>query len=93
MILNILCFLLGVHLSMMLVASCYRLIDLWYRITDFIFSILARIAALLALNAIFILWLQGTNQVALIGGQLFFLLFHVTVFWAGRILIIFLTRH
>ena len=93
MILEILCFLLGIHLSMMLVASCYRLVDLWYRITDFIFTILIRIIVIAALNAIFILWLQGANQIAFITGQLFFLAFHIVIFWVGRILVIFLTRN
>ena len=93
MILEILCFLLGIHLSMMLVASCYRLVDLWYRISDFIFTILIRIITVAALNAIFIVWLQGANQIAFISGQIFFLTFHILIFWVGRVLVIFLTRN
>ena len=92
MMLEVLCFLLGVHLSMMLIASCYGLIDLWYRIADFIFPILVRMLVVAGLNTIFILWLQGTNQIAFISGQLFFLVFHIVIFWIGRILVIFLTR-
>jgi len=93
MILEVLCFLLGIHLSMMLIASCYRLVDLWYRITDFVITILIRLGVVTALNTIFILWLQGANQIAFISGQLFFLAFHIVIFWIGRILVIFLTRN
>lgn len=92
MILEVLCFLLGVHLSMMLIAACYRLVDLWYRITDFIFGILTRIAVVAALNAIFILVLPDDYQSAFINGQIFFLTFHIVIFWIGRVFVIFLTR-
>ena len=92
MIPELLCFLLGVHLSVMLVASCYRMIDLWYRIGDFIFRILARIVVITALNAIFILSFQGDFKIALISGQLFFFAFHIGFFWFGRVLVTLLTR-
>ena len=92
MALNILCFLLGIHLSMTLVASCYRIIDLWYRIQDFFVQILLRLCLVLAANLIFILWLEDSRQAAFILGQMFFVTFHIAIYWIGRILVYFLTR-
>ena len=34
MMLELICFLLGIHLAMLLIAASYRIIDLWYRISD-----------------------------------------------------------
>ncbi len=93
MILNFLCFLLGIHLSMTLVASCYRIIDLWYRIRDFVGQILLRITLVTALNVFFILWLEDSRQTAFISGQLFFLAFHVIIYWVGRAMVYFLSRN
>ncbi len=84
MILDILCFLLGIHLSMMLVASLYRIIDLWYRISEFYGRVLGRILLVLLLNAIFVFGLDGSKQNALIMGQIFFLAFHIFIFLVGR---------
>ena len=93
MILEILSFLLGIHLSMTLIASFYRIIDLWYRISDFLIQILIRITMLAALNLFFILWLEDSRQTAFIYGQLFFMVFHITIYWIGRIMVYFLTRN
>lgn len=93
MILEVICFLLGIHLSMMMVASCYRLIDLWYRLREFIVGILARIIVVAALNAIFMIAFQDAVQIAFISGQLFFLVFHVVIFWIGRLLVMVVTRN
>lgn len=93
MILNILCFLLGIHLSMTLIASCYRIIDLWYRIDEFLGQISQRLALVVILNAIVILWLEDSRQIAFISGQLLFLVFHVFIYWVGRIMVYFLSRN
>ena len=93
MILDILSFLLGIHLSMTLIASFYRIIDLWYRIRDFLIQILIRITLLAALNVILILWLEDSRQAAFIYGQLFFMVFHITIYWVGRIMVRFLSRN
>ncbi len=87
MILDILCFLLGVHLSMMLVAALYRIIDLWYRISEFYSHVLRHLLLVLLLNAVFLFGLDGSKQNALIAGQLFFLAFHLVVFILGRVLL------
>ena len=92
MILDILSFLLGIHLSMTLIASFYRIIDLWYRISDFLNQVLLRITLVAALNIIFILWLEDSRQVAFIYGQLFFMVFHIAIYWIGRIMVYLLTR-
>lgn len=93
MILDILSFLFGIHLSMTLIASFYRIIDLWYRISDFLNQILIRITLVAALNIFFILWLDDSRQVAFIYGQLFFMVFHIAIYWVGRIMVYFLTRN
>ena len=93
MILDLLSFLLGIHLSMTLIASFYRIIDLWYRISDFLIQILIRITLVAVLNLVFILWLEDSRQTAFIYGQLFFMVFHIVIYWIGRVMVRFLTRN
>jgi hypothetical protein len=92
MILDSLSFLLGIHLCMTLIASFYRIIDLWYRISDFLIQILIRITLVAVLNLIIFLMLEDSRQTAFIYGQLFFMVFHIAIYWIGRIMVYFLAR-
>lgn len=84
MISEILIFLLGLHLTMQLIASLYRIIDLWYRIGDFLLTI-ARSVTFYTLSIVFIWWyLEGSNESAFLWGCAFFLSFHVSIFWIGQ---------
>ncbi len=92
MIVDALCFLLGIYLAMRLVSAVYRFIDLWYRIRQFLPGILLELVLTLAVNLIIMLWLEDNPRSALIYGELFFAGFHVLAFWAGRIAVRFISR-
>ena len=86
MITDIFMFLLGVHLTMQLVASLYRILDLWYRIGDFLLPI-ARSVIFYTLIMVLIWWyLEGSREIAFFWGCLFFLGFHVSIFWIGQVM-------
>ena len=92
--LEILFVLVGIHFCIMILAACYRIIDLWYRIGDFIGGILGRILVLGAIDAAIIFFLPENLQVAFIGGQLGYLAFHILVFWLTRFTIMLIeARH
>ena len=79
-------FLLGVHLTMQLIAGLYRIIDLWYRIGDFLIPITRSILFYTLLMG-FILWyLEGSSETAFLWGGLFFLGFHLTIFWICQVI-------
>lgn len=77
-------FLAGVHLTMQLIASLYRILDLWYRIGDFLLQIVRPIL-FYTLAMVLIYWfLDGSNENAFVWGCLFFLGFHVSIFWTAQ---------
>lgn len=77
-------FIAGVHLTMQLIASLYRILDLWYRIEDFLLPV-TRSILFYALTMALIWWfLEGSNRSAFVWGCLFFISFHVSVFWLAR---------
>ncbi|MBT5684860.1 MAG: hypothetical protein HN738_00075 [Gammaproteobacteria bacterium] len=87
MILSVFMFFIGIHFMIMLLAACYRSIDLWYRIGDFWQGILARIAGLTLLNGILLSTLSGNALNGFAWGQLCYLVFHIVIFWAAQIAI------
>ncbi len=92
MILEIIFFILGVHLTMVLVAACYRIIDLWYRLSDFVVGIVIRILIVAGVIGLCLWGLEADSRNAFVAGQLFFLTFHITIYWLGRVLLFFLTH-
>ena len=87
---DILLFLLGIHMCILLLAASYRIVDLWYRIGDFLAGILTRIFLLAALDVGLALLLPDNLQTAFIAGQISFLVFHIVIFWLGRFAILLL---
>ncbi len=87
MIAETLLFLLGIHFSIMLLAACYRIIDLWYRIGDYIVGISARIVALAMIDTAIYLVLKEDWQMAFIAGQIAYLVFHIVLFLINRFVI------
>ncbi len=89
LVLTIIGFLGGVHLAMMLIAACYRVIDLWYRISDFWLSISMRILLLAVINLVpHLLAADLISDDLLTGfmwGQVFFACFHVGIYWLARL--------
>ena len=86
MIADIFIFLLGVHLTMQLVASLYRILDLWYRIGDFLFPIARSVIFYTLIMALIWWYLEGSKESTFLWGCLFFLGFHVSVFWIGQVM-------
>lgn len=84
---EVLLFILGVHLAMQLIVRLYRIIDLWYRIRDFALGILVSIAGYGILIALLIWALEGKAETALMAGGIFFAIFHLAVFWIGKLLL------
>ena len=94
--LEVLGFLLGVHLTICLLASCYRIIDLWYCLKQHLTDIATRIV--LNLGSIFFVYylayylgggsMSGYSMPFFSGfiyGQVFFIIFHVAIFWLARL--------
>jgi hypothetical protein len=84
MIIEILIFMLGLHLMMLLLARLYRIIDLWYRIKDFWLGVVGQISAVILLDVIAYLLLTEHLAGVFLAGQLFYLVFHISIFWIGR---------
>ena len=85
-------FLVGVQLTMMLFAALYRILDLWYCFRHFWIGIITRI--LLVGGMIFLFYfLTGSRfQSGLLAGQIFFVIFHITIFWLGRLQIAYMRQ-
>lgn len=94
LLLEIILLLVGIHFCIMLLAACYRIVDLWYRIGDFLAGIIARIVILAVLDAGIYLVLPENLQLAFIGGQVGYLVFHILIFWLTRCTILLIeSRH
>ncbi|MBD3649375.1 MAG: hypothetical protein HUJ31_18420 [Pseudomonadales bacterium] len=81
-------FLLGIHLMMAIIAGAYRIIDLWYRISDFTVSIAVRLLIPLVLTGILLTWLEGSDFRAFAAGLIGFAGFHIAIFWIVRLVLI-----
>ena len=80
-------FLLGLQLMIVLLGSAYRYIDLWYRIKDYWLTITIRFVIALAITYVIFLLLPAPFNEAFISGLGFYLLFHIAIFWIGRLAI------
>lgn len=83
-------FIVGVQLTINLFASCYRVIDLWYCISNQGLSILIKIGFNLIVILACYLFANGEFVAGMITGQIFFTLYHLCIFWFGQLLIILL---
>ena len=85
-------FCIGVHLTMTLLGSLYRIIDLGYRLREFWLQVTARI--FLNAGIIFLVYFlaSGNFELGIWVGQCFFLIFHISIFWVGRIALFLLHR-
>ncbi len=86
MITDIFIFLLALHLTMQLVASLYRIVDLWYRIGDFLLPIARSVISYALIMALIWWYLEGSRESAFLWGCIFFLVFHVSIFWIGQVM-------
>jgi hypothetical protein len=84
MIIDLLLFLLGVHLCTRLIAACYGIVDHWYCIRQYwhrsLGSILLWSVIILAFGYI----ATPTHQTAYIAGLAFFAIFHIVIYWVGQ---------
>ncbi len=83
--LEVLLFLAGMQIMIMLLAAGYRYIDLWYRIGEYWPGITARFLVLVAVDAAIFYLLENTYLNAFFWGQISYLIFHVGIFWLLRI--------
>ena len=85
-------FLIGVNLTVMLLGSLYRIIDLGYRLGEFWLPVTARI--FLNTSMVFLVYFLtgGDFETGFWIGQIFFVTFHIAIFWVGR-LTLFLLHH
>jgi len=83
--LEVFAFLAGIHVMMMLIASIYGFVDLWYRIGDFWLQVTARVVFVVAINLLLTWILDGEIRLAFLWGQGFYLVFHIVVFWFARL--------
>ncbi len=82
---ELLLFLAGMQIMIMMLAAGYRYIDLWYRISEFWPGITARFTTLIVLDIVVLYFLDSTYLNAFIGGQASYLIFHIAIFWILRI--------
>ncbi|HIG39159.1 MAG: hypothetical protein ABGY96_14785 [bacterium] len=85
-------FIVGIQLTMMLLAALYGILDLWYRIQDFWFAVIGRI---LLISGAIVLVYSATGegfQSGFFVGQVFFVIFHIAIFWLGRLQIAYMRR-
>jgi len=78
-------FLAGVHLCIQFIAKLYGIIDLWYRIREFSAGIFLSLAAYSAVTGGLIWALEGGYETAFMAGIVFFLIFHVAIYWLGKL--------
>jgi hypothetical protein len=90
--LETLCFLLGIHMAMLLVSACYRIIDLWYRLSEYVLGILARIFIIGGVSGLCYWGFEGDLRTAFVAGQIFFVSFHIMIYWVGRTILALLYR-
>ncbi|MBT4161443.1 MAG: hypothetical protein HOC70_14360 [Gammaproteobacteria bacterium] len=83
--LELLLFLAGMQIIIMLLATGYRYIDLWYRIGEYWPGITARLITLIVLDAAVFYFLDSPYLNAFFWGQISYLIFHVAIFWVVRI--------
>lgn len=89
MLLTVLGFLVGVHLTITLFGALYRIIDLSFALRHFWLEITSRIAFNLTLIFLIYFFAGDGFLQGFISGQIFFALFHVGIFWCGRLIVIY----
>jgi len=85
-------FCVGVHLTMTLLASLYRIIDLRYRLHEFWLQVTARIFLNGAIIFLVYFLTSGNFEHGFWVGQIFFLVFHISIFWVGQLTLFLLYR-
>lgn len=80
---DVLLFLLGVHLTMILFADCYRVIDLWYAIGEHAAAVTLRLIIIVSVIAVTYYLVPASHEAAVLWGQIFFAAFHISVYWLG----------
>lgn len=83
---EVLAFILGIHLTMALLAAGYGIIDLWYCIGEHIGWIIVRLVIVVTLTLLCYTGFEPDVRTAFAAGQGFFLAFHVAVYWIGKLL-------
>ncbi|MFT7221648.1 MAG: hypothetical protein ACI8Z1_003270 [Candidatus Azotimanducaceae bacterium] len=77
-------FLLGIHMTMLLLAACYRIIDLWYDVFRYAANIFGRITLIILANVSLVLMLSDALLPYFIAGQVFYFCFHIVAHAVSR---------
>lgn len=85
-------FFIGVHLTITLFSSLYRIIDLGYHLSKFWLPITARIFFNGSLIFLIYFLTRGDFETGFWVGQIFFVIFHVSIFWVGQLALFLLRR-
>jgi hypothetical protein len=83
---DLLLFLLGIHLCIRLISSCYGIFDLWYCWRQHWYKVLAKISIRLAVIVLIGLLSTPVHHLAFLAGIGFFALFHITAYWIGQLI-------
>jgi hypothetical protein len=81
-------FVVGVHLTIMLLASLYRILDLWYCFRDHWLVTISRILLISGLIFLVYFFTREEFRIGFQVGQIFFMVFHITMFWITRLIIV-----
>ena len=90
--LELLGFFVGIHLTMTLFGSLYRIIDLNFCLSEFWLEITARISLNIAVIFLIYFLLSGSFVTGFTYGQIFFAAFHILIFWVGQFTIYLIRR-
>jgi hypothetical protein len=90
--LEVLGFFVGVHLTMTLFGSLYRVIDLAFCLSEFWLEITARISLNIAVILLIYLLFSGDFVNGFTFGQIFFAVFHILIFWLGQLTVLLIRR-
>ena len=86
MMMDVLLFLLGVHLCTRLIAAFYGIVDLWYCWRQYWYRPLLNILLWSAIVAAVGLITMPAHHTAYIAGLAFFTIFHIVIYWVGQLL-------
>ena len=84
---DLLFFLLGVHVATRLVAALYGIVDLGYNRSTHYPRIAGSILLWLFLGTLIYLLASPLYQTAFISGIGFFLIFHLGIYWVGKLIV------
>lgn len=91
--LDVIFFLAGIHMTIVVLAACYRFLDLWYCIEKVWIPVLGRLLFVLSIETGLLLILDEGLRSAFIWGQACYIALHLSKYFIVRLLLRLLTSH